>query len=60
MALAMTDHFHECVRCGQVVITRHDPPVCQTCRKLERREAEGESMRLFEPAPTQITGQLGL
>jgi hypothetical protein len=54
-----TDHFHDCVRCGQVVITRQDPPICQTCRKLER-EPQGEAMRLFAPAPNQIPGQLNL
>jgi predicted RNA-binding Zn-ribbon protein involved in translation (DUF1610 family) len=39
-------HFHECVRCGQTVITRADPPICKTCRKAER-EPQGEAMPLF-------------
>jgi predicted RNA-binding Zn-ribbon protein involved in translation (DUF1610 family) len=53
------DHFHPCSRCGQTVITRADPPVCETCRRLERR-SQGETVRLFEPAPNQIPGQLAL
>jgi hypothetical protein len=28
--------------------------------RLARISAQGESMRLFEPAPTQITGQMSL
>jgi hypothetical protein len=56
----MTDHFHDCTRCGQIVITRQDPPICQTCRKILEREAEHEAMRLFAPAPNQIPGQLSL
>lgn len=54
-----TSHFHSCARCGQVVITRADPPICETCRKVER-EPQGEAVRLFTPAPAQIAGQLAL
>lgn len=53
----MTDHFHQCAQCGQTVITRQDPPICQTCRKLDRAP-QGEAVRLFQPAPTQLPGQL--
>jgi predicted RNA-binding Zn-ribbon protein involved in translation (DUF1610 family) len=56
---APREHFHPCSRCGQTVITRADPPVCQTCRRLERR-SQGETVRLFEPAPNQMPGQLAL
>lgn len=45
----------ECPRCGQ----RGGETVCPPCRKLER-EPQGETVRLFEPAPTQLEGQLTL
>jgi hypothetical protein len=51
------DHFHDCTRCGQVVITRAAVPLCATCRKLERAP-QGEAVRLFTPAPNQMPGQL--
>jgi hypothetical protein len=54
------DHFRDCGRCGQVVITRAEVPKCGTCKRLEAREAEHEALRLFAPAPTQITGQMTL
>lgn len=31
--------------------------VCEPCRKIER-EPQGESVKLFEPAPNQMPGQL--
>jgi hypothetical protein len=52
-------HFHDCARCGQVVITRAAVPMCETCQKLARAP-QGEPMRLFTPAPTQLAGQLTL
>lgn len=55
----MSDHFKACARCGQTVITRADAPVCARCRALER-ESQGSSVRLFEPAPAQLAGQLDL
>jgi hypothetical protein len=41
-----------CPRCGQ--LGRAD--VCTTCRDADR-QPQGEAMRLFTPAPTQIPGQ---
>jgi hypothetical protein len=35
------------------------PSICEPCRRLDR-QPQGESMRLFTPAPNQIPGQLGL
>jgi hypothetical protein len=54
------DHFKACARCGQTVITRAEVPQCETCKRLEAREADHESMRLFTPAPNQVPGQLSL
>lgn len=51
------NHFHDCSRCGQTVITREAVPMCATCRTIERRQ-QGETVRLFEPAPAQIPGQM--
>lgn len=53
----MTDHFKACARCGQTVISREEAPTCETCRKVAR-EPQGETVRLFEPAPAQMPGQL--
>lgn len=53
------EHFHDCTRCGQTVITREAVPMCATCRKADRAP-QGESMRLFTPAPNPIPGQLSL
>jgi len=50
-----------CPRCGQSSDDgRADstPRVCAPCRALEA-QPQGESVRLFEPAPTQLPGQLG-
>lgn len=55
----MSEHFQACARCGQTVITRTDAPMCATCQALERR-SQGSSVRLFEPAPAQLPGQLDL
>jgi hypothetical protein len=54
----MPDHFKSCSRCGQTVITRAEVPLCATCRAVER-QPQGESVRLFNPAPAQMPGQLG-
>lgn len=48
-----------CFKCGQL---KNDPRPfgeCEPCKALAR-EPEGESMRLFEPAPVQIRGQQGM
>jgi hypothetical protein len=44
-----------CPQCGQ--LGRVD--ACDPCRRLERR-SQGEAVRLFEPAPNQMPGQLAL
>jgi hypothetical protein len=44
-----------CIRCGQM---SDAASVCASCRSGER-EPQGEAVRLFEPAPSQIPGQLG-
>lgn len=57
----MADHFHACTRCGQTVITRAEVPMCATCKTITARQdaaPQGEAMRLFAPAPTQIEGQM--
>jgi hypothetical protein len=52
-----------CPRCHQIMALdpRPDAPwisvVCETCRAIERAP-QGEAVRLFAPAPNQITGQL--
>jgi hypothetical protein len=46
-----------CPRCGQTGAMCGE--VCITCRAVDR-EPQGETVRLFEPAPTQIPGQLNL
>jgi hypothetical protein len=51
------DHFKACARCGQTVITRAETPVCGVCADLARAP-QGETVRLFEPAPVQMPGQL--
>jgi hypothetical protein len=43
----------ECPRCAQ---TSDTGDVCQPCRRLER-QPQGETVRLFEPAPNQLPGQ---
>jgi hypothetical protein len=43
-----------CSRCGQM---SDAAGVCASCRTLERKP-QGETVRLFEPAPTQLPGQL--
>lgn len=48
---------HECERCGQAGIVRIRPNVCDSC-KAKERAPQGEVVRLFAPAPTQIPGQL--
>jgi hypothetical protein len=54
----MSTDFKDCTRCGQTVITRAEVPICRTCRAIEARP-QGERVRLFEPAPEQLPGQLG-
>jgi len=61
-----------CRRCGQVMAVCDKCPVsvnakscpcgralCAACDAFDR-EPQGEAMRLFVPAPSQIPGQLGL
>ena len=55
--MSATDHFKACARCGQTVITRADVPMCATCKAIAARP-QGETVRLFEPAPTQLEGQM--
>ena len=43
-------------RCGQL---SGDERVCDSCRDLER-EPQGETVRLFQPAPAQIPGQASM
>lgn len=48
-----------CFKCGQV---KQDPRpfgACPSCLEAQRKP-QGEPVRLFEPAPTQITGQQGM
>lgn len=63
----MTD-LSKCERCGQSCITIHPDGwsvpmlstgaiVCEPCQQRER-EPQGETVRLFEPAPTQLEGQM--
>lgn len=52
--LAYAHGLVECPRCGQL---REISGVCEWCRKADR-EPQGEAVKLFEPAPTQIPGQL--
>lgn len=49
-----------CDDCGQFgsKILLHHGRYCEPCAS-RYRQPQGESMRLFEPAPTQIPGQLG-
>lgn len=51
-----------CAPCGQVTLVSERSHmlaafVCESCQSADR-EPQGEAVRLFEPAPTQITGQL--
>lgn len=55
-----------CIRCWQSTLQPlgaldlskpPEPFVCEPCRKLER-EPQGTAVRLFEPAPTQLPGQM--
>lgn len=51
-----------CEKCGTVAIaTIVDGArlVCSPCQQQDRAP-QGEAMRLFAPAPTQITGQLSM
>jgi hypothetical protein len=54
---SLDDPAMTCTRCGQASITRQTPNVCETCKAVERRK-QGETVRLFEPAPTQMPGQM--
>lgn len=58
--------IEHCPRCQQIsapATAAPDAPwvsiVCNACRAIER-QAQGEAMRLFSPAPNQIPGQLAL
>ena len=46
-----------CFKCGQIKPDPRPFGACETCRKADRA-AQGETVRLFEPAPAQIPGQL--
>lgn len=46
-----------CSRCGQLGAVAYG--VCGSCQTADR-EPQGESMRLFTPAPTQLPGQLSM
>lgn len=48
-----------CTSCGQTATTRDrsQPAICGRCRD-ELRAPQGEAVRLFQPAPAQIPGQL--
>jgi hypothetical protein len=45
----------ECPRCGARFLGL--PRLCNACQQLDR-EPQGETVRLFEPAPAQMPGQL--
>lgn len=47
---------YACPRCGQMSDTAG---ICQSCRGRDR-EPQGETVKLFEPAPAQISGQMSL
>jgi hypothetical protein len=58
-------HVSDCPRCGQTVasdrdpllfVVNHVPMVCDSCRERDR-EPQGETVRLFTPAPAQMPGQ---
>jgi hypothetical protein len=63
LTAAYMDGYHgremSCARCRQQGITRREPNVCDTCRDRDR-EPQGEAVRLFQPAPEQLPGQLSL
>lgn len=45
-----------CGTCGQLQVTAG---ACDACQTLER-EPQGDAVKLFEPAPEQMPGQLGM
>jgi hypothetical protein len=45
-----------CVKCGQLTLTSADP-LCDQCYE-SARQPQGETVRLFEPAPAQLQGEL--
>ena len=48
----------ECGRCGQTMVTAPAAPrICDACHGLEH-ERQGETVRLFVPAPAQLAGQM--
>lgn len=54
----------ECPRCGALLLPFEDanpgaPVLCEACRDRDRL-AEWDAIRLFEPAPEQVPGQLEL
>lgn len=49
----------ECPRCHQTRAVSRDDTVCIVCRYLEH-EPQGDVVRLFEPAPAVMPGQLAL
>jgi hypothetical protein len=55
----MSTRAPECPRCGSQQFTTDERAalVCISCRAKDR-EPQGEVVKLFEPAPTQLEGQL--
>jgi hypothetical protein len=49
----------ECPSCHQTRYRYHGEPQCVVCDYLAA-QPQGEAMRLFTPAPTQIQGQMTL
>jgi recombinational DNA repair protein (RecF pathway) len=47
----------ECPRCHQTRARRHESMQCVVCHHIDSLP-QGDPVRLFEPAPTQIAGQL--
>lgn len=59
----MFDHEAHCPRCGAAFITCAVEPstLCVRCTATQYGERlQGVAVRLFEPAPTQMPGQLAL
>lgn len=60
--------LYDCPTCGQLAASDEDGPdlmfrcprVCDECRSSMFRPEGYESVRLFEPAPTELPGQTRL
>lgn len=55
LVVRLAGYEPSCPRCGQT----GSPDVCARCLELERAP-QGHAIRLFEPAPTPMAGQLEL